>query len=170
MTSKAIIGTAVVVVIIAAALGGFFYYDSTASTGHMAISVADTPVLSDVGAVYISFSAVELHSNTSGWTNYTVPSTTINILGLTATNASLLTNVSLHSGTYTTIRLFIKNVTVEVLGANISFTMASNFAFINHPFTVSAKSTTGIIIDFNLNQDLNLNSKVFTPNVGFVLS
>jgi hypothetical protein len=165
--SKAIIGI-VAVVIIAAGVGGYLYYNNTSTTGHMAVSVADAPVMSGVGAVYISFSAVELHSNTSGWTNYSVPSTTINILGLTTTNASLLTNITLHSGTYTTIRLFINSITVEILGANISFTMASKFAFINHPFTVSAHSTTGIIIDFNLNQDLNLNSRMFTPSVGFV--
>jgi len=66
------------------------------------------------------------------------------------------------------IRLFVNKVTVEVLGANVTFTLASKFAFINHPFTVNAHSTTGIVIDFNLNQDLNLNSKIFTPNVGFV--
>ncbi|MHB1470047.1 MAG: DUF4382 domain-containing protein [Thermoplasmataceae archaeon] len=167
MKSKAIIGI-VAVVIIAAGVGGYLYYNNTSTTGHMAVSVADAPVMSGVGAVYISFSAVELHSNTSGWTNYSVPSTTINILGLTTTNASLLTNITLHSGTYTTIRLFINSITVEILGANISFTMASKFAFINHPFTVSAHSTTGIIIDFNLNQDLNLNSRMFTPSVGFV--
>ena len=167
MKSKAIIGI-VAVLIIAAGVGGYLYYNNTNTTGHMAVSVADAPVMSGVGAVYISFSAVELHSNTSGWTNYSVPSTTINILGLTTTNASLLTNITLHSGTYTTIRLFINSITVEILGANISFTMASKFAFINHPFTVSAHSTTGIIIDFNLNQDLNLNSRMFTPSVGFV--
>ena len=167
MKSKAIIGI-VAVVIIAAGVGGYLYYNNTSTTGHMAVSVADAPVMSGVGAVYISFSAVELHSNTSGWTNYSVPSTTINILGLTTTNASLLTNITLHSGTYTTIRLFINSITVEILGANISFTMASKFAFINHPFTVSAHSTTEIIIDFNLNQDLNLNSRMFTPSVGFV--
>ncbi len=167
MKSKAIIGI-VAVVIIAAGVGGYLYYNNTSTTGHMVVSVADAPVMSGVGAVYISFSAVELHSNTSGWTNYSVPSTTINILGLTTTNASLLTNITLHSGTYTTIRLFINSITVEILGANISFTMASKFAFINHPFTVSAHSTTGIIIDFNLNQDLNLNSRMFTPSVGFV--
>ena len=167
MTSKVVISI-VVIVILAAGVGGFLYYRNAASDGNMALSVADAPAPSGVTGVYISFSAVELHSNTSGWTNYTVPSTTINILGLTTTNASLLTNITLHSGTYTTIRLFINNVTVKVLGSNVTFTLASKFAFINHPFTVSAHSTTGIIIDFNLNQDLNLNSKIFTPSVGFV--
>ncbi|WP_393971542.1 DUF4382 domain-containing protein [Oxyplasma meridianum] len=160
----------VIIVILAAGIGGFLYYKNTTSDGHMAVYVADAPMLSGVTGVYISFSAVEMHSNTSGWTNYTVPSTTINILGLKTTNASLLTNITLHSGTYTTIRLFINNVKVEVLGSNVTFTLASKFAFINHPFTVSSHSTTGIVIDFNLNQDLNLNSKIFTPSVGFVMN
>ena len=64
MKSKAIIGI-VAVVMIAAGVGGYLYYNNTSTTGHMVVSVADAPVMSGVGAVYISFSAVELHSNTS---------------------------------------------------------------------------------------------------------
>ncbi len=160
----------VVIIVIAAGLGGFLYYSSTEPNSHVAISVADTPVLSGVGGVYITFSSVELHSNSSGWVNYSVPATTINILGLTISNASLLTNITLHSGKYTMIRLFIKSVTVNILGLNVSFNLASRFAFINHPFNVSPNSTTRVIIDFNLNQNLNLNSKIFTPNVGVVVN
>ncbi|MCL4345269.1 MAG: DUF4382 domain-containing protein [Candidatus Thermoplasmatota archaeon] len=159
----------VVIIVIAAGIGGFLYYSGTESNGHMAISVADAPAVSGVGAVYITFTSVELHSNASGWVNYSVPTTTINILGLTISNASLLTNITLHPGKYTMIRLFIKSVTVNVLGVNVSFTLASKFAFINHPFNVSLHSTTKVIIDFNLNQNLNLNSKIFTPDVGVVV-
>ena len=159
----------VVIIVIAAGIGGFLYYSGTESNGHMAISVADAPAVSGVGAVYITFTSVELHSNASGWVNYSVPTTTINILGLTISNASLLTNITLHPGKYTMIRLFIKSVTVNVLGVNVSFTLASKFAFINHHFNVSLHSTTKVIIDFNLNQNLNLNSKIFTPDVGVVV-
>ena len=169
MKSKILIPIVVVIVILAG-LGGYLYYTGTETDGHMAVMVADAPAMSGVNGVYISFSSVELHSNTSGWVNYSVPSTTINILGLTISNASLLTNVTLHSGKYTMIRLFINNVTVNVLGVNITFTLASKFAFINHPFDISSHSTTKVIIDFNLNQNLNLNSRIFTPSVGFVVN
>ncbi|MGP6240254.1 DUF4382 domain-containing protein [Cuniculiplasma sp. SKW4] len=160
----------VAVVVILAGLGGYLYYAGEESSGNMAIMVADAPAMSGVTGVYITFSSVALHSNSSGWVNYSVPTTTINILGLTISNASLLSNITLHSGKYTMIRLYIKSVTVTVLGMNVSFTLASKFAFINHPFNISPHSTTKIVIDFNLSENLNLNSKIFTPNVGYVIS
>lgn len=166
---KAYVGIILAVVIIAGGYFGYSYYNSASNSGNMAIAVADAPVSGNVSAVYITFSPVALHSNSSGWQNYSLTTQTVNILGLTATNASLLSNISLHAGTYTMIRLYITKVTVEILGANISFSLQAPFAFINHPFTVSAHSTTEIVIDFNLNQDLNLNAKIFTPSVGFTM-
>jgi hypothetical protein len=59
VASKAIIGI-VIVVIIAAGIGGFLYYRNTASDGHMAVSVADAPVLSGVTGVYI-YRSVQLN-------------------------------------------------------------------------------------------------------------
>ena len=162
----------VAVLLIVGALGGYYYYNdiySNASqgTGHMAISVADAPILSTISAVNVTFSTVALHSNATGWTNYTVSKQTVDILGLTTTNASLLSNITLHAGTYTMIRLYITNVSVDIAGVSVNFTLQSPFAFVNYPFTVSSNQTTRIVIDFNLNQDLNINSKVFTPNVGY---
>ncbi len=161
----------VAVIIIAGALGGYYYYNNyaqtTQGTGSMAISVADSPILSSVSAVNITFSTVALHSNTSGWSNYTLSKKTVDIYGLTTTNASLLSNISLHNGTYTMIRLYVTNVTVTIAGISYNFTLQAPFAFINHPFTISNNKTTNVVIDFHLSQDLNLNSKVFTPNVGY---
>ncbi len=167
---KAISIAAIVVIIIVAAGGyfGYSYYKSSQDTGNMAISIADAPI-SGVSGVYITFSAVSLHSNSSGWVNYTVSTHTIDILNLTATNASLLTNITLHAATYTMIRLYITNVTVDILGVNFNFSLNAPFAFINHPFKISAHSSQDVLIDFNLNQDLNLNAKIFTPNVGFTV-
>lgn len=107
-----------------------------------------------------------LHSNTSGWQNYTIDKT-VNIYGLTTSNASLLTNISLHAGKYTMIRLYISKVNVIFSGTNETFSMSAQFAFINHPFTVSPHSTTTVIIEFDLHSDLNLQSKIFTPYVGY---
>lgn len=159
-------------VIIIGALGGYYYFNgmnltSTQNTGSVAISVADAPVQSSVTAVNITFSSVALHSNTTGWQNYSVSKTTVDILGLTTTNASLLSTIKLHTGTYNMIRLYITNVTVEVSNVNENFTLNAPFAFINHPFNVSNNKSTSVVIDFHLNQDLNLNAKVFTPDVGY---
>lgn len=168
MKTKVIAAIAVVVIIAAGAYFGYGFYMNSQNSGHMSISVADAGI-AGVSGVFITFDKVALHSNSSGWVNYSLATHTVNILNLTATNASLLTNISLHAATYTMIRLYITNVTVDILGLSENFTLNAPFAFINHPFRVSAHSTQDILIDFNLNQDLNINSKIFTPSVGFTV-
>lgn len=163
----AIIAIAVVLIII----GGFFVYNSYVSssknTATVDMEVADSPIIT-ASAVYITFSAVAVHgNNNSGWENYTFKhAETVNILGLTVSNASLLSSVKLTAQTYTMFRLYITNVTVVIAGVAINFTLASTFGFLNHPVTIAAGSTSTIVFEFNLTQDLNLSSHIFTPNLG----
>ncbi|GGM77609.1 hypothetical protein GCM10007108_14680 [Thermogymnomonas acidicola] len=165
----------VIVVVAAVAGGGYYYYSNVADTGHLALAAADAPPSSQVFGVYITFDAVAVHSTTSGWQNFSFAARTLNILNVTPTSVSLFTsdtvaNLTLHAGNYTMIRIYITNVTVDILGSNITFRLASDFAFVNHPFTVTAGGTVMGVIEFNLNSDLNLNSRVFTPNIGFVVN
>ena len=165
--SKIIISVIVVIALIA---GGFTYLNySNSNTGKVSVYVEDAPIF-NVSAVYITFTNVSLHNTSSGWHTYTLTTTTVNILGLTTTNASLLSSFSIKVGNYTMIRLYITSVNVKIAGLNVSFTLASPDAFINHPFSVSAHSTTGLDIEFNLSQDLNINSRMFTPSIGVVVS
>lgn len=160
-----------IVVVLLAVGGGAYYalYGANHSNGTLDISVYDAPSPA-VSAVYITFTNVSLHGNQTGWTNYSVGTQTVNILGLTATNASLLKGISLSAQKYTQIRLYIQSVNVTVNGANVSFNLASHYGFINKPFNVNPNSTTTISFAFNLNQDLNLNAKIFTPSVGSTVS
>lgn len=159
----------IAVVLVALAAGTFTYLNYSNGQGTLNIYVQDAPT-SNVSAVYITFSAVSVHGNQSGWTNYTTGNTTVNILNLTTTNASLLKSITLNAEKYTMIRLYITSVNITENGKNVTFTLHAPFAFINHPFTVSKNSATKLNIDFNLNQDLNMQSKVFTPNIGMVVS
>lgn len=160
----------IAVVIVAVAAGTLTYMNFFGnSNGTLNVYVQDAPT-TNVSAVYITFSAVSVHGNQTNWTNYTVGKTTVNILNLTTTNASLLKSITLQAQKYTMIRLYISAVNVTVNGSNVSFALHAPFAFINHSFTVSKNSATQLNIDFNLNQDLNLQSKIFTPNIGMVVS
>ncbi|MCL5804186.1 MAG: DUF4382 domain-containing protein [Candidatus Thermoplasmatota archaeon] len=162
--ATAIMALAIILIIV----GGFFVYDSYIPSSNKVpvdMEVADSPNTL-ASAVYISFSSVELHGNKTGWTNYTVGNKTVDILGLTLSNASLLSKVTLTAQTYTMFRIFIKNVTVVIAGVSVNFTLASSFAFLNHPFTISAGKPATVVFEFNLTQDLNVMSSVFTPNVG----
>ena len=100
MNSK-ILGIIVAVIVIAA--GVLIYYEFFDNGGSVNVKVADAPV--GASAVYITFKDVYVHSNSSGWQNFTVASKTIDILNLTTTNASLFGSISLKAGTYTMIKL-----------------------------------------------------------------
>lgn len=67
------------------------------------------------------------------------------------------------------IRLYITSANVNVNGSNVSFALKAPFAFKNHSFTVSRNSAAQLNIDFKLNHDLNMQSHVFTPDIGMVV-
>ena len=181
MKKSILVAIAVAIVIVVAGVG-IFEYATHYNTGTLKLSAADSPVLSSASAVYITFSAIELHSsqaggnsnnssgNSSGWTNYTFTSRTVNVFGVQLNNSSLFGTVSIPAGSYTMIRIYISSVTVTIAGTNESFHMSSHFGFINHPFTVSAGSTTNLIFEFKLSNCLNFSTMMFTPYLGVVMS
>lgn len=166
MKAKAAI---IAVVVVAVIIGSLGYYFLVPANSRLSIEVADQPT-SDISAVYITFSTVALHGNTSGWKNYTLPTKTVDILGLTTSNASLLGTITLTPQKYTMLRIHIQNVTVVVAGVHINLTLASSFGFINHPFDISAHSSSDVIIEFDLQSDINLSSDIFTPSIGIFVS
>ena len=180
--NKNILVVIVAVVVIVVAGVGVFEYNSSHSTGTLKLSAMDSPILSSVSAVYITFSAIELHNSqagvnannssggSSGWTNYSFTTRTVNIFGVQLNNSSLFGTVTIPAGNYTMIRIFISSVSVSVAGTNVSFNLSSPFGFINHPFKVLAGSTTNMIFEFNLSSCLNLTSKTFTPYLGINVS
>ncbi len=169
MVSKLTLTVVVVVAVILIGVGGYSAY-SFLNHGTLNISAADVPINSNVTGVYITFTSFSLHSNSSGWTNYTIPSKTVNIFGVSLNNSSFLGSLSIPTGKYTMIRVQVSAVSVDIAGTNETFTLASHDAFLNHPFTISAHTTTHLTLEFNLSQDLNLSSKIFTPYIGVVIS
>lgn len=164
---KQVIAGIVAIMIIAA--GFLVYYEFIDNTGSVHVEVADAPS-GNVSAVYITFDAVYMHSTTAGWKNFSIGAKTVNILHLSISNASLLSSVNIAPGKYTMIRLAIVNVTVKISGFSFAFTPSNGYVDIVSPFTVSAHSTTTLVIDFNLTQDLNIRSQVFTPTASMVVN
>lgn len=164
--------TVAVIVIAIVAIAGAGTYAAITTYGHgtLSLSAADVPVNGNVSAVYLTFSEISLHSTSTGWTNYTMPSRTVDIYGVTLNNSSFLGSLSILAGNYTMVRVYVSAVSVVVADTNESFNISSHSAFLNHPFNVRAFSTTHLTFEFNLNQCLNLNSKVFTPYIGVVVS
>ena len=158
---------AIVAIVVIAAVGLFVYEEVNSSGAKIEFVVADTP-MANVSAVYITFSSVEIHGNSTGWNNYSIGSKTVNILGLTASNASLLSTVTLKPQVYTMFRIFITNVTVTVDGVNATMHLPIDYGFLNHAVDIKANSTGKILFEFNLSSDMNMVSMTFQPNIGIV--
>ena len=152
------IGIAVVVLI---GVASVVYYAYLENPSTLDIKVMDAPI-TGVSAVNITFNEVQIHGTSSGWTTYSLASKTIDILGLTTSNASLFATLSLSAQRYTQIRMHLESVTVVILGKSYNFTLVSNWADIIGTFNISAHSTTTLTIAFNLNQELNVASSTFT--------
>ncbi|MEM0128421.1 MAG: DUF4382 domain-containing protein [Thermoplasmatales archaeon] len=158
-----------IVAVAAVIIAGVAVYEYYGTVGTLSISVADAPA-GNISAVYITFSSISLHSNSSGWINLSVGNKIVNIYGLTVNNSSFLGSFSLHSGKYTTLRVYVTNVSVVIGGVNETFHLASKFAFLNHPFYIAPHSATKFTLEFSLNQCLNERSMIFTPYIGIVES
>ncbi|MDA8143508.1 MAG: DUF4382 domain-containing protein [Thermoplasmatales archaeon] len=138
-------------------------------TGTLQISAADAGI-SGVNAVYITFSNVSAHSNTSGWQNITLKPVTINILGVTMSNPTFLNNITLKAGKYTQFRFYITSVHAVISGINTTIPMNAQFAFLTHPINITAGSTVHLVIEFNLTTDLQITpgQYMFTPKIGTI--
>lgn len=158
---------AIITLIVIIIVAGSFLYLTMGNNGNLVIKVADQPSFGIKG-VYITFSGLALHGNKTGWAFYNMSTPiTINILGLTTSNASLLENITLTSQKYTMMRLYISKVQVNIMGmGNLTFNLTAPFAFLNHPINVISHKTVVVILDFNIQQDLNMNSRMFTPYIG----
>ena len=178
MKSKKLMSVIVAIIIIAVIAGGSYYAYHYETTGTMKVSAADTSTgLTGVMDVNVTFSSIALHSvnassNSTGWTNYSLHDKTVNILNLNASNAAFLSNLSVHAGSYNMMKIYIKSVTVYInsslqgiysLNSTVSLHLAHNFATIVlvHPVTVSAHSTTSIVTDLALANNIHLSTKTF---------
>ncbi|MGC8726773.1 MAG: DUF4382 domain-containing protein [Thermoplasmata archaeon] len=163
---KSVVIILVIVILLIAGVG--YYYLANYSNGNMNIRVSDASI-TGIMAVYITFNQVAIHGNKTGWTNYSFSSQTINILGLTINNSKSIGNFSLSAQKYTMLRIYIQSVSVTTPAGNITLKLSSPFVFINHPINISAHSTTDVVIEFNLQQSINMESNVFTPYVGIFI-
>ncbi|MGC8574345.1 MAG: DUF4382 domain-containing protein [Thermoplasmata archaeon] len=163
---KSVVIILVIVILLIAGVG--YYYLANYSDGNMNIRVSDSSI-TGIMAVYITFNQVAIHGNKTGWTNYSFSSQTINILGLTINNSKSIGNFSLSAQKYTMLRIYIQSVSVTTPAGNITLKLSSPFVFINHPINISAHSTTDVVIEFNLQQSINMESNVFTPYVGIFI-
>ncbi|MEM0139157.1 MAG: DUF4382 domain-containing protein [Ferroplasma sp.] len=172
MAGKKLLSIIVVIVIIAVVAGGGYYAYHYETTGKLKVSAADTPGSFNGTGIYLTFSAIALHSasaksNSTGWTNYSLHDKTVNILDLSASNATFLSNISIHAASYNEMKIYIKNVSIVVGGLSITLSLEHPFSFVVHTVTISAHSTTSIVLDYGVSDvkgtsSFNMDATVIT--------
>ena len=179
MKSNKLMSVIVIVIIVAVVAGGGYYAYHYETTGKLKVSAADAPLnLTGVLDVNVTFSAIALHSdkassNSTGWTNYSLHDKTVNIMNLNASNAAFLSNLSVYAGSYNMMKIYIKNVSIDMLNiGSITLHLSHAFALVIfvHPLTVAAHTTTSMVTDFNLSSDMHLSSKTFTMSASVVIN
>jgi hypothetical protein len=186
MKSNKLMSVIVIVIIVAVVAGGGYYAYHYETTGTVKVSAADTPTgLGGVLDVNVTFSAIALHSdkassNSTGWTNYSLHDKTVNIMDLNASNAAFLSNLSVHAGSYNMMKIYISNVSVYIEAGFLGFTsstsvslhLAHAFALVVlvSPVTVAAHTTTSMVTDFNLSNDIHMSSKTFNMSASVVIN
>jgi len=151
-------------------IGALFVYDSySIDTGTVNIGAADTSLI-NISAAYLTFETISIESSTSHFFNYSIGNLTVNILGESSANPSHLISLSLSAQTYSTFKIFIKNVTIIFLGKALNLTLTSSFALIQHSLNVTTKSSTNLTLEFDLSSDIDLASLAFIPAATAVIS
>lgn len=135
------------------------------NTGNLEIYIQNTSLISNVSAVYMTFSTASLYAEFQGWTNYTSGLRTANLLEPSSPNGTLVDNLSLSPQTFSAVGLNVESVTATINGVNKTLSLASNSIVVSHSFSVLEKKTTSVSIQFDLGSDLNLKSLAFTPNI-----
>jgi hypothetical protein len=179
MKSNKLMSVIVIVIIVAVVAGGGYYAYHYETTGTVKVSAADAPpTIPGVLDVNVTFSAIALHSvnassNSTGWTNYSLHDKTIDILKFNTSNAAFLSNLSIHAGSYNMMKIYIKNVSVDIVNVvNANFNLAHAFVLVVFvpPVTVSAHATTSIVTDFNLANNINISTKTINMSASVIIN
>ena len=150
---RKILATLLVVIAIAGAAAYLFY--APAGVNLLIIDPPPEQYSSNIGAIYVTFTKVEVHAanagNESGW-HTIATNATVNLL--TVLNVSkIIGNGQLSPGKYTEIRLFVSAATVTLLGVTLTYTIPSGAqtgikVVIAGGFQVYGGQSTNIQLDF----------------------
>jgi len=86
------------------------------------------------------------------WTEHALDNVTVDLTNLTATNTSILENLSLKAGNYTKIELYVSEVVGIVDGAAVDVKVPSGKLKIVGDFTVKANETNELTFDIKVVQ------------------
>jgi hypothetical protein len=97
------------------------------------------------------FQAVN-NSTESNWTEVTLDNVTVDLTNLTATNETIVANLSLDAGNYTKIELYVSKVVSVVDGVEVDVKVPSGKLKIVGDFEVEANDTVAFVFEIHVVQ------------------
>jgi len=156
-----------VVVLVIVGFVAYSYYEVENSNGHVNVSVTSSNY--SAKSLNITITAIDLRSsNYSLWTNYSTGGTHIDLLDYINTHSYSFGNISLIEGEYTMIRFNITSAAAEVNGTLKNLNLNRDYAEVAGNFDIPARSTTYFTLEFLLEDNINMTSHIFNPEIQLV--
>ncbi|MGB0652991.1 MAG: DUF4382 domain-containing protein [Thermoplasmatota archaeon] len=155
-------------VLAGAALAGCIgSYDAATATG--SFYVKDDPT-DELSAVHVTFTSAEAQAVGGDWAAFFEGNRTIELLSLNASDArELLGSAELAAGDYTALRVTLSDVTVTDLEGNATpLTLLNDTVTVSEGFTVTEGGDFAILVDFGLDEGIDLENGTYTPYVASV--
>lgn len=103
------------------------------------------------------------NSTESNWTEVALDNVTVDLTNLTATNETIVGNLSLDAGNYTKVELFVSKIVGIVDGVEVDVKVPSGKLKIVGDFEVKANETTSFVFDIHVVQKGNRSMYNLTP-------
>ncbi len=155
----------IVLALATAALSGCTGTDSETSDNTSALFVKDA-LTDDAAKVFVTFTKAQVKAEGAGWTTVFEGKKSIDLLALSSADAKEgLSEFTIDAGAYEGLRVAVSEVTVIGHdGSERLLNVFGNVIQVSGAFTVDADGTD-ILIDFDLEEGVDLTAGTFTPKV-----
>jgi len=132
--------------------------DTEAPKGHISVALGkSSDSIDSFDHLNVTFDKVRIftacnNSTEGNWTEHALDDVTVDLTNLTATNTSILENLSLAAGNYSKIELYVSEAVGIVDGAAVDVKVPSGKLKIVGNFTVKANETNAFTFDIKVVQ------------------
>ncbi len=165
--TKSVFRLLAVTLFVGGALAGCLTQDAEAASGELYVK---DDLTDNASAVYITFTRAEvLPAQSEQWTTVYEGEETIEMLNLSGPDdKAKLSEFELQPGEYQQMRLTVTNVTViDHEGNQSSYASFGNVVTVAHDFTVQPGGDFELLIDFDLEEGVDVTNQEYVPVIGF---
>jgi len=174
----------VMIAIIGAMIGATVFSGCLqAGTGQLILKITDKPGDFNITRANVTISQVKVHlsagagnesenetNGTAGWYTVVNVSQTFDLIALQNVS-QIFGSANLSAGWYTQIRLYVESAVLTIDGVEYNCTIPSKTIKLIKPWSISANTTTTLILDFDVQKSLHQtgNGKyMFKPTIKII--